>query len=113
DGKSWPGGLGVGKASPTDWEKFKKIYGLKTEKDIENFKGNPIHKIRSIAKGGYPMLHVCGAADEVVPISENTTPFEAGIKVQGGSIEVVYKEGVGHHPHSLENPTPIVDFILR
>ncbi|HLT50680.1 MAG TPA: GDSL-type esterase/lipase family protein, partial [Arenibacter sp.] len=113
DGKSWPGGSGNGKGSIADWEKFKKVYGLKTEKDIANFKGSPIHKIRSIAKGGYPMMLVCGAADEVVPVAENTRPFEEGIMAYGGSIEVIYKEGVKHHPHSLENPTPIVDFILR
>lgn len=113
DGKSWPGGFGDGKGSTADWEKFKKVYGLKTQKDVEDFKGNPIHKIKSIAKGGYPMLHVCGAADEVVPVGENTKPFEMGIKAHGGSIRVIYKEGVGHHPHSLENPTPIVDFILK
>lgn len=113
DGKSWPGGLGNGKGSAADWETFKKVYGLKSDKDISNFKGNPIDNIESIAQGGYPMLHVCGAADKVVPIDENTKPFEAVIKAKGGDIEVIYKEGVGHHPHSLENPTPIVDFILR
>jgi lysophospholipase L1-like esterase/pimeloyl-ACP methyl ester carboxylesterase len=113
DGKSWPGGMGQGKGSALDWEAFKKIYGIKTEKDVSNFTGNPIHKIKSIAQGGFPMIHVCGAADVVVPIEENTKPFEEAIKANGGSIHVVYKEGVGHHPHSLENPTPIVDFILN
>ncbi|MCK0144393.1 GDSL-type esterase/lipase family protein [Arenibacter sp. F26102] len=113
DGKSWPGGLGKGMGSSSDWEAFKKVYSLKTEKDIHNFKGNPIHKIKAIAKGGYPMMHVCGAADDVVPIDENTKLFETGINAQGGTIEVIYKEGIGHHPHSLENPNPIVDFILR
>ena len=113
DGKSWPGGLGKGKGSASDWETFKKVYRLKNEKDISKFKGNPIQKIESIAKGGYPMMHVCGAADVVVPIEENTKPFEDGIKAHGGTIEVIYKEGIGHHPHSLENPGPIVDFILR
>jgi lysophospholipase L1-like esterase/pimeloyl-ACP methyl ester carboxylesterase len=113
DGKSWPGGMWQGKGSALDWEAFKKIYGIKTEKDVSNFTGNPIHKIKSIAQGGFPMIHVCGAADVVVPIEENTKPFEEAIKANGGSIHVVYKEGVGHHPHSLENPTPIVDFILN
>ncbi|MCK0190912.1 GDSL-type esterase/lipase family protein [Arenibacter sp. F20364] len=113
DGKSWPGGLGNGKGSFADWETFKKVYDLKTEGNVSKFKGNPIHKIKSIAHGGYPMMHVCGAADGVVPIDENTKPFETGIKAFGGLIDVVYKEGVGHHPHSLENPSPIVDFILR
>lgn len=113
DGKSWPGGLWKGKGSAADWEVFKTIYGLKSERDIAEFKGNPIHNIKSIAQGGFPMIHVCGAADEVVPIEENTKPFEEAIKANGGAISVIYKEGVGHHPHSLENPTPIVDFILR
>ena len=112
DGKSWPGGLWKGKGSAADWEVFKTIYGLKSERDIAEFKGNPIHNIKSIAQGGFPMIHVCGAADEVVPIEENTKPFEEAIKANGGAISVIYKEGVGHHPHSLENPTPIVDFIL-
>ena len=44
---------------------------------------------------------------------ENTIPFEKQISALGGHIKVVCKEGVEHHPHSLENPKAIVDFILR
>ncbi|SHJ37757.1 Lysophospholipase L1 [Arenibacter nanhaiticus] len=113
DVKSWPGGFGKGKGSSADWEALKKVYGLKTEKNVTDFIADPIHKVKSIAKGGYPMLHVCGAADEVVPFDENTKVFAEGIKAHGGAIEVIYKEGIGHHPHSLENATPMVDFILR
>jgi len=29
----------------------------------------------------------------------------------GGSITVIMKEGVAHHPHSLIDPTPIADWI--
>jgi lysophospholipase L1-like esterase len=53
-----------------------------------------------------------GDADDVVPIAENTTPFEERVKAAGGNITVMHKPGVNHHPHSLENPTPIVDFII-
>ena len=113
DGKSWPGGLGNGKGSPEDWERFKSMYGLNGEADIKDFKGNPIHKIKSIAQGGYPMLHVCGETDEIVPIDENTVLFEKGIQEYSGEIETIYKSENGHHPHSLKNPKPIVDFILR
>src|SRR5207302_9867610 len=31
----------------------------------------------------------------------------------GGSITVIAKAGVGHHPHSLQNPFPIVAFVLE
>lgn len=113
DGKSWPGGFGKGKGSPNDWEEFKKIYHLNTDKKITSFKGNPIHKTKKIAKGKYPMMHVCGITDKVVPIDENTKIFERDLKKLGADIKVIYKENNGHHPHSLKNPTPIVDFILR
>ena len=91
---------------------FKNIYGLDTEKLINNFSGDPIHKTSKIARAGFPMMHVCGEADKAVPVNENSRIFEEKIKSHGGDIFVLYKKDVGHHPHSLENPTPIVDFIL-
>ena len=72
-----------------------------------------MHKIDAIVKGNYPILHVCGEADNVVPVDENTRIFEQKVKKAGGQIKVIYKTGVNHHPHSLQNPTPIVDFILK
>ena len=113
DGTSWPGGKGKGVGSDDDWEMFKKMYHITSEKALVGFKGNPIHKTASIAKAGFPMMHVCGEADKVVPVNENTRLFEQKIKEAGGHISTIYKADVGHHPHSLENPTPIVDFILR
>ncbi|MEQ8339086.1 MAG: alpha/beta hydrolase, partial [Cyclobacteriaceae bacterium] len=62
---------------------------------------------------GIPMLHIVGDADEVVPVAENTTIFEERVKAAGGKIQVIHKPGIGHHPHSLENPQPIVDFALK
>ena len=113
DLKSWPGGKGQSKGSPRDWETFKKDFGLKTEEEALAFNGNPIDLTSKIAKAGFPMLHVVGDADDVVPISENTTLFEQQIKNAGGAIQVIHKPGVSHHPHSLQNPQPIVNFILN
>jgi len=113
DLKSWPGGKGRSEGSDADWETFKKDFNLKTEKDALSFKGNPIDLTTKISSAGFPMLHVVGDADDIVPIDENTMLFEKGIKDKGGNIQVIHKPGVGHHPHSLQNPQPIVDFILR
>ncbi|MDO5977371.1 GDSL-type esterase/lipase family protein [Flavivirga spongiicola] len=113
DGTSWPGGKGKGIGSADDWEIFKKMYHIASEKALVDFKGNPIHKTASIAKAGFPMMHVCGEADKVVPVNENTRLFEQKIEEAGGNISTIYKADVGHHPHSLENSTPIVDFILQ
>ena len=112
DIKSWPGGLGKGPGSKDDWTIFKNDFNL-TESQAKEFKNSPLDNAEIIAKGGYPLLHVVGDADEVVPVDENTHPFEARIKKAGGDITVMHKQGVGHHPHSLANPTPIVDFILK
>lgn len=113
DVKSWPGGKGSAKGSASDWEAFKKDYGYTSDEQALTFKGNPIDKIPQIVHGGYPMLHVVGDADSLVPVSENTAIFEKQVLARNGNITVIHKPGVGHHPHSLPNPTPIVDFILK
>ena len=90
----------------------KKDYKLSEEQAV-SFVSSPLQKAELIAKLNIPILHVVGDADEVVPVDENTNPFEAAINKAGGNITVIHKPGVGHHPHSLANPSPIVDFILR
>ena len=112
DMKSWPGGKGKGGGNPVEWQRFKDDFHLASEEDALRFRGNPLDLAPEIARGGYPMLHVCGLADVVVPFEENTAPFEKRIAGSGGRISVIRKPGIGHHPHSLPNPQPIVDFIL-
>lgn len=111
DIKSWPGGKGKSPGSASDWEKCLQAYQL-TEVSASDFLNIPIHNAQKVAAANIPVLHVCGATDEVVPIDENTFPLEETFKKAGGVIKVIVKEGIGHHPHSLENPAPIVRFIL-
>jgi hypothetical protein len=47
-----------------------------------------------------------------VTIDENTYLLEKNFRATGGDIQVIVKEGIGHHPHSLADPEPIVRFIL-
>jgi alpha-beta hydrolase superfamily lysophospholipase len=56
---------------------------------------------------------VCGDADQTVPLAENTAILERRYREAGGTIEVIIKPGGDHHPHSLENPAPVVEFLLR
>ena len=69
--------------------------------------------LKPLADAGIPILHLCGDADEVVPADENTMIVEKRYRELGGHIEVIYKPGAKHHPHCLENPQPIVDFVLK
>lgn len=111
DFKSWPGGRGRGKRFDADWNALLKVYGL-TEQQALQYDGNPIDNLAPLAKAKIPLLHVCGMADEAVPFEENTGLVAKRYQRFGGEIKVIEKPGVGHHPHSLKDPTPIVDFIL-
>lgn len=111
DLKSWPGGKGTSAGSKVDWNTFMADYQL-NEEQADNFSSSPLDKAASIARLGFPMLHVVGDADTIVPVAENTAPFAQKIQAAGGRIILIHKPGIGHHPHSLPNPDPIVDFIL-
>jgi len=112
DIRSWPGGKGQGAGSKTCWDQALKIYGL-TEETAPTFKGNPLDRLEPIAEARIPILSVCGDADKVVPYAENTALLKKRYQALGGKIEVILKPGVDHHPHSLKDPQPIVDFLLN
>ena len=85
-------------------------HGL-TEESAKDFKGNPIDYLEPIANAGIPLIHVVDQADVVVPVEENTDILEKKYKALGGKIRVIRKDGVGHHPHGLKDPKPLLDFI--
>lgn len=112
DFKSWPWAWGKNQGNAI-WETFKKDFTFPSDEEALAFRGSPLDFAGKIAGTGIPLLHVVGDADDVVPVSENTKPFEQKIREAGGLIQVIHKPGIGHHPHSLPDPSPIVDFILR
>lgn len=120
DGTSWPGGKllvdrGIrrsGKGSAGDWERFLNAFEIEDGNILEAIKVSPISKAKIIAEAGIPLIHVIGEADIVVPPSENTDLFEKEILKYGGTIKVIRKPGIGHHPHSLKDPGVILEFIL-
>lgn len=113
DFKSWPGGRGKGKGSPRDWQLVLKQYGFASDDEALAYAGNPVDRLEPLAKAKVPLLHVYGDADDVVPWDENTGLIADRYRKLGGSITLIAKPGVGHHPHGLTDPTPIVDFIAR
>ncbi len=113
DFKSWPGGKGKGKGDAKNWALVPKLWGLKDEAEALAYKGNPVDNLAPLAQNHVPLLHVFGDADDVVPWDENTGLIETRYKELGGSITLIRKPGVGHHPHGLDDSTPIVEFIAK
>jgi pimeloyl-ACP methyl ester carboxylesterase len=105
---SWPGRNRASK----EWRECLQCYGL-TEKTAAGFRGSPVDRVGPVVQAGIPIICVCGGADSIVSMAENTSVLEKRYREQGGTIEVIVKPGGGHHPHSLKDPRPIVDFLLK
>jgi pimeloyl-ACP methyl ester carboxylesterase len=112
DFKSWPGGRGIGKGSPADWANLFECYGFGDEAEALAYTGNPVDTLAPLAKAGIAIIHVVGDSDEVVPVAENTAVVEERYRALGGTVEVIHKPDIGHHPHGLDDPTPVVRFVL-
>jgi pimeloyl-ACP methyl ester carboxylesterase len=104
DLKSWPG---------PERTEMMEAYNFRNQEEFFAYPGNPVDNLAPLAEADVPILHVVGEADQVVPVAENTDVVEERYRKLGGRMHVIRKPGVGHHPHSLTDPTPIVDFILQ
>ena len=112
DFKSWPAGRGQGKGSPGAWRACLKAYGF-TEDEALAFRGNPIDGLEPLAKAGVPLIHVVGDADIVVRVVSHTG-FVNDLNRSAQLLVSAFKDGrVFRHPHSLKDPKPLVDFILK
>ena len=85
-------------------DKVSCIYADNTGGNIGIMKG-----IVDLALNDVPILQVCGSIDPI--LGKFSLPIESIYHQFGGRISMMIKEGFGHHPHSLKNPTIIADFI--
>ncbi|WP_431423069.1 alpha/beta fold hydrolase [Bacteroides hominis] len=106
---SWPG------RSPENaglWKGLLEEWGL-TDDQMNSFSGNPIDRLKPLEDARIPVICVCGDSDKVVPFSENSAIVRQRYTAMGAPFELILKPGVDHHPHSLSDPAPVVDFIIR
>lgn len=103
---SWPKGQ-----SEDLWAKSLDAYSL-DRKTADEWKG-PLARLGPLAKAGVPIFVVAGGADKVVPFPENSAILEERYGELGGDFTVIVKAGAGHHPHSLHDPTPVIEWARR
>lgn len=117
DFKSWPGGkpkgLGQGEGSAPEWANLLKAYHFKDDREAIASTLNPIDRLAPLAKAKVPILLVYADSDPVVPHRENGEVLYDRYKALGGPVERIIKPGLGHHPHGLADPRPIVEFFDR
>ena len=102
--KSWP------KNGSIEQEQFFGEYGL-DDKTFLTFKDSPIDRLDEYFATKIPTLLIAGDSDEVVPFEENGAIMYKRAKELGADVQLIIKQGCGHHPHSLEDVSPIIDFI--
>ena len=73
---------------------------------------HPLDRMGALIENKIPVLMVYGDSDVIVPYEENGALLVKKYQEEGLEVVVYGKEGCGHHPHGLEDPEPIVRFML-
>ncbi len=105
---------GLGACNPSKatvfWRELVQTYGF-NKSTILNFRKSPIDNMEPLIENNIPIIMVYGDADDVVPYEENGQVLEDFYKERGGDLKVIRMEGRWHHPHSMEDPTLIIEFV--
>ena len=84
-----------------------------TLSELLSYREHPIDKMPVLLKNNIPIVLVYGDNDDVVPYHENGMLLEKYYKINGGNLLVIRKSRCGHHPHGLEDNTPIIQFVEK
>lgn len=105
---SWPGGFGLSQGAETEWEECLALWN-QTREEYQNLVNLAMERIAQCI----PLILVAGGKDEIVPYSENGALLQAVYQKSDTPFEVIIKPDCGHHPHSLDDPSPAVKFLLE
>ena len=109
---SCPYGMGEGEPLSEGIGEIEEAYGF-TSSELVTYRDHPIDHMAELIENNITILLVYGDSDVIVPFNENGALLEKYYKEHGGKIKVIGKKGCGHHPHGLEDPSEIVNFILK
>lgn len=104
---SCPLAFGRAKLDPALSEECLKMLHA-TVSDMISFRGHPLDEIPALVAAQIPVAMVYGGSDLTVPYSENGQLMERAYREAGCPIVVWEKPDCGHHPHGLEDPSPLV-----
>jgi pimeloyl-ACP methyl ester carboxylesterase len=107
---SWPLGLGESKFPSVD--EFNRDIGTSLS-DMINYRNHPIDQKEKLLKSEIPIFLVCGGSDSVVPYSENGKLLSDYFRENGGNLNEILKPDCDHHPHGLEDLTPLIEFAKK
>lgn len=116
DLRSWPADLyGDGSVAEGCKKEAMDWYHIANDEEFLAFTGSPNYIAADLAKKKVPTIVVAGAADRTVPWHRNGEIFARNFREGDPEtpLKVIVKAGCDHHPHSLTDPTEIVEFVER
>ncbi len=94
-------------------QKHFRAYAVNSYQELMDHPLSPLNNFRSIAEAGIPILAIRSGQDQTVLPESNIDLFAQRLLQAGGKIQVINRSYYGHHPHGLDDPTPLADFILQ
>lgn len=102
----------VGKSTYDFMQEFTDAMGMDIV-DLINYREHPVDKMHLLLENNIPIIMVYGDSDDIVPYDENGAFLEKYYRENNGTLVVIGKENCGHHPHGLEDSTPIIEFVEK
>lgn len=81
--------------------------------ELLSYRNHPLDHLPRLVEHNIPIILVSGDSDAVVPYEENGKYINDIYLENNCTIKTIIKEGGDHHPHSLCDNSPIIDFILK
>lgn len=110
---SCPCGFGKGNSLRETNDEILEALKLDSMARLLAYRDMPLDNLHKLAKNNIPAVIVAGDSDMTVPYDENGIFVEEIYKKNDIPCEVYIKKGCDHHPHGLENPEKIVEFIKK
>ena len=107
---SCPAGLGV--AERTLWPDFHNITGI-TLQELLSYREHPLDKLPILIQNRIPVALIYGTSDVTVPYKENGLLVQQAYEKTDIPFLCIGKQYCGHHPHGLEDVTPLVEFVTK
>lgn len=105
---SWPATYKDGKS--LEWQECRRVWKLPSHPAV--FQHIVEQALLRLTDLRIPLILVYGKRDDLVPYEENGIQIEEHYSRTTVPYKIIMKPECGHHPHSLEDPREIVEFLI-
>lgn len=84
-----------------------------TREMLKTYKNHPKDHIGELVENKVPIFLIAGDSDTIVPFCENGKFIADAYEKTDIPFVKVIKKGCNHHPHGLDDNTPIVEFMKK